>query len=116
MFETVLIVILILLALGLCIYLGYKAIVYQFEGVVVLAIAISISLLVIGNTLIHDIEISNIKNNQYNYQIQYNDTIYYTNDYVLSNGGIEFEAEEGHFIFPVEEQEFKIKKTKKGDQ
>ena len=76
----------------------------------------SIVVLVSGVSLIHEIKLSTIKNNQYNYEIHYNGTIYYTNDYTLSNGGIEFEAEEGHFIYPVEGQGFKIKKTKKGDQ
>ena len=85
-------------------------------GVVVLSIIACVVVLVSSGTLVHEIQISNIKSNQYNYAIQYNDTRYYTNDYILSNGGIEFEAEEGHFIFPVEGQELKINKTKKGDQ
>ena len=92
------------------------AIEFQIREFGILAIIATIITLVLSAIWVHEIKISNIKNSQYNYKIQYNDTIYYTNDYVLSNGGIEFEAEEGHFIYPVEGQELKIKKTKKGDQ
>ncbi len=88
----------------------------QSKGLAACAIVASIITLVSGVTCVYNIKISHIKNNQYNYQIQYNDTAYYTNDYILSNGGIEFEAEEGHFIFPIEGQKLKIKKTKKGGQ
>ena len=117
MWETVLIVLLFFILFVVSIYLVYEAIEEcQSAGLATCAIVASIISLVSGVTFVHDRKISNIKNNQYNYQIQYNDTRYYTNDYILSNGGIEFEAEEGHFILPIEEQELKIKKTKKGGQ
>lgn len=105
-----------LIVFTILIIITYMAADEQATEIAIMSCIMSIIALICGSITTYNSYIAQIKKEQYNYSINYNSTTYYTNDYMLSNGGIEFEAEEGHFIFPVEGQELKIKKTKKGDQ
>ena len=94
-----------------CFYLFCLALSGEDEFLACLFLIVSVVILLLGILCTYDIHKSRKLKEIYTYTINYNDTYYYTNDYVLSNGGIEFITEEGQFVLPIEENNLNIQRN-----